>query len=116
MTATEVIRQAEEAKAQGKWLVFRGPKDTWYTPDEVREAVDLGCQWSLAMPLEIADAPTLEARKAMPPESVPCDTFDALMFDLIPTFWLLLLLGGIAAAFGVDTGDFFDRIMQAVAR
>lgn len=115
MTAHEIVAQANEAKAQGKLLKAKG-LPVYYTPDEVLEAVELGCQWSLAMPLEIADAPTLEARKALPPEAVPCDTFDAVMLDLIPTFLLLLMLGGIAAAFGFDTGDCFDRIMQAVAR
>lgn len=116
MTAAEVIRQADAAQAHGKLLKATG-LPVYYTPEEVREAVELGCQWSLALPLEIADRPSIEARAALPPENVPCeDTFDALMYDLIPTFGLLFLLGGIAAAFGFDTGDCLDRIMQAVSR
>lgn len=116
MTAAEVITQAEAAKSQGKMLKLAGG-DIYWTPDEVVHEIEAGFVWPVLNPLEIAPKPSAEARSMLPPEFYPADdAFDYMARDLIVYGALMLLLGGVALAFGVDTADCFDRLVAGVWR
>lgn len=115
MTASEIITQAQAAADKGQWLRL-GASEAYFTPEEIIEAIEVGGNWGFLQNLVACDPPAPAAIRALPPESLPCDAFDAVMLDMIPTALLMLLLGGIAAAFGFDAGDCFDRIFAAVTR